>query len=287
MHTIEHNIDNTFTPTFQQFLITKNPTPVLSLSYYLTLLNNVANYINTEMNPQAKYHTSSPFQIFQEFPSTCESMVSATLLEILLLPFSATEIATKLLDIVQPVKETAAILNYNADSYTYVDNAFMNVEGTGMTPSDSQMMELDVGKLLSNTDPFLDIQDDDESLGGLDFMDDTRQGKEKEKEREKGGSPSSRPTNRTISTSALLNFMGGEDETDSGNNANVGGPPSFAQVVAVSLVLGSLPKQFHNPVYERAVQLLKQSPLLPHCDLVSEAMVSLLLTLLRTFTIYD
>lgn len=271
MRRIEHNIDGTFTPAFKQFLLTKNPTLVSSLSYYQTLLNNVANYINTERNRQAMYHTSSPFQIFQEFPSTCEATVSSILLEILLLPFAATEIATKLLDIVQPVKETAALLTYNADSYAPVDNAFMNVDGSSMTPSDSQMMELDVGKLLLNTDAFIDIPDDDDSLN-MEFMEDIRQEKDKEKEKERGGGPpAGRAPNRTISSTALLGFGGEEDDdNDGGNSNNVGGPPSFAQVVAVSLLLGSLPKQFHTPVYERAVLLLKQSPLLPHRDLVSE-----------------
>lgn len=60
-----------------------------------------------------------------------------------------------------------------------------------------------------------------------------------------------------------------------------GNPPSFSQISAVALLLTSLPSHFHTPIYERAMLLFKQHPLLAPTPMDEE--VSLLTSPLFVF----
>ncbi len=60
-----------------------------------------------------------------------------------------------------------------------------------------------------------------------------------------------------------------------------GNPPSFSQISAVALLLTSLPSHFHTPIYERAMLLFKQHPLLAPTPMDEE--VSLLTSPLFIF----
>lgn len=61
-----------------------------------------------------------------------------------------------------------------------------------------------------------------------------------------------------------------------------GNPPSFSQISAVALLLTSLPSHFHTPIYERAMLLFKQHPLLAPTPMDEE--VSLLTPLHFSFS---
>lgn len=201
-----------FSASFKEFSLTKNVELVSTDAYFHSTVDHVADFLTTELPSNSKFHTTATLQIFEEFSNVCQETVTTTMLELLLLPFSASDVTNKLLDIaLGPQAPPAAQPSTNSTSSSALDS----------------MMQVDVA---SPTTAMFEL------LGSMD------------------AGPSSVPFS-AVTGSAPTTTAFAAATTPSN-------PPSFSQISAVALLLTSLPSHFHTPIYERAMLLFKQHPLL-------------------------
>jgi mediator of RNA polymerase II transcription subunit 23 len=97
-----------FSASFKKFTETRDVDLVSTDSYFRATVDHAADFLSTELPSNSKFHTTATLQIFEEFSDVCQEAVTTTLLELLLLPLSASDTTNKLLDVVlgpQPVPQ--------------------------------------------------------------------------------------------------------------------------------------------------------------------------------------
>lgn len=150
---------------------------IIDLNAFPTLqIDLVANHLATELPSDSNFHTTATLQIFEEFSNVCRESITTTLLEVhqhdeswcgltyvtcvmfwyqlLLLPFSASDVANKLLDIAlgaMPTPSATSVVGIQPTTQGHMTaaapapsvlDALMQVEYSAASSSPSSMLEL-------------------------------------------------------------------------------------------------------------------------------------------------
>ncbi|KAL6058560.1 Mediator of RNA polymerase II transcription subunit 23 [Balamuthia mandrillaris] len=284
-----------FSPYFQQYCQTRDMSHISTSSYFRTLLQHVAGHVQTEHPVPICYQTTSSLQLFEEFPNKSEEAITTALLELLLLPLSPTEIATHLLDVILPSSSpssasssssssssSASSYSFSRDSHTHESREdVITPFSFATTPSEASHPSAATPQDHSQQQPFLSLFEDDHEHDQVDEntqsqneneeIGDHSQSQPQSQSSQQSQHSTQNNTSLPSSSSSVPRSASSASEFDSWTHAeNVANNrdkeersiPTYSQISAASLLLASLPKPFHKPIYERAILFFNQSPLL-------------------------
>jgi hypothetical protein len=128
-----------FTEGFREHLVDRTRLDVISSDdYFRDLIDRAASFVSTEFPSDPKHHTNDSLQLFKEFFNTCSESVTLTLVEILMLPFSAIDISNKILDLLLGAQQLYPIVQHVAAqplvSISEPPVALMSIGGTAAHP---------------------------------------------------------------------------------------------------------------------------------------------------------